>query len=354
MPIEKTVSVRSLNAKRGSILMEDASLILNNEGEVVCTSGSYPSSSGIVVAAALLALADSSDKDLYLPAIHAPPGPRTNCFSGNKAPIKTEIAAERKAAKEAKQKEAEGKKAAVAARKADGLAKKQEKRISSTKAKASTVAAKAKTLCSKLAEVMKSAAVPEAVHLHKKSKGVLGTAPINSPLAHTLSLSPQRKSMSAKKRVSVQSPLCSSYDKEDELSLDGSIMLFSSRSSGTSSTTTIEKEYNDVGTLLTPTALRHASLGRGNPAQRAAGDSAILPLLDVAVADRQKDVHLQELLLPMAAIKSRAHLRIRFVRRSALPGLQWFAPPATHGRILFWRAIKIMWGKGPEALQILY
>jgi hypothetical protein len=252
--------------------MEDAGLTLNDKGDVVGTSDLVPpSSSGTIVAAALLALADSSDEDLYLPAIHAPPDPRTNRFSGNKGPTKTIIAAERKAAKEAKQKEAEGKKAAAAACKADSLAKKQEKMISSAKAKASTAAAKAETLRSKLADVMKSAAIPEAAHHHKKSKGMLGTAPTNSPLAHTLPLSPKWKSMSAKKRVSMQSPLRSSYDKEDKLSLDGLIMLVSSRSSGTSSTTTIKREYGSADTLLTPTALQHVSLGRGNPAQGCGG-----------------------------------------------------------------------------------
>ncbi len=157
--------------------------------------------------------------------------------------------------KEVKQKEAEGKKAAAATCKADGLAKKQEKRISSAKAKASTAAAKAESLCSKLADVMKSAVVPEAVHHHKKSKGMLRTAPTNSPLTHTLPLSPQWKLMSAKKRVSVQSPLRSSYNKEDKLSLDGLIMLVSSRSSGTSLTTAVEREYGGADTLLMPTAL---------------------------------------------------------------------------------------------------
>jgi hypothetical protein len=38
---------------------------------------------------------------------------------------------------------------------------------------------------------------------------------------------------------------------------------------------------------------------------RAAGDSTILPPMDAAVAGRRKDVHLQELLLLMAAIKTR-------------------------------------------------
>jgi hypothetical protein len=107
----------------------------------------------------------------------------------------------------------------VATCKADGLAKKQEKRISSAKAKASTAAVKAEALRSKLVDVMKSAAVTEAAHHHKKSKGMLGTAPTNSPLAHTLPLSPQQKLMSAKKRVSVQSPLHSSYNEEDGLGL---------------------------------------------------------------------------------------------------------------------------------------
>ncbi len=73
--------------------------------------------------------------------------------------------------------------------------------------------------------------------------------------------------MSAKKRVSVQSPLRSSYNKEEELSLDGLIMLVSSRSSGTSSTTTVKREYGGADTLLMPTTLQHVSLGRGNPAQ---------------------------------------------------------------------------------------
>jgi hypothetical protein len=223
MPIKQTIFVRCPDAKRGSIFKGDGTgLTLNDKGEVVLAPGPLPaSSSGTVIAAALLALADSSDsnEDLYRPVIHAPPGPRTDCFS-KKAPTKTTIAAERKAAKEAKQKEAKDKKAAAAARKTDGLAKKQEKRISSAKAKASTAAAKAESIRSKLADVMKAAAVPEAAHLHKKSKGMLGNVPTNPPPAHTLSLSPQRKSMSAKKRVSLQSPLRPSYNKEDDCRLN--------------------------------------------------------------------------------------------------------------------------------------
>jgi hypothetical protein len=88
MPVKQTVTIRFSNAKRGSILMEDAGLILNNKGEVVRTSDSVPPSSSGTLVTALLALADSSNKDLYLPATHAPPGPCTNCFSGKKRSYK--------------------------------------------------------------------------------------------------------------------------------------------------------------------------------------------------------------------------------------------------------------------------
>jgi hypothetical protein len=54
-----------------------------------------------------------------LPLAHTP-----IVFSGNKGPTKTKIAVEREAAKEEKQKEAKGKKAAAAACNADGFAKK--------------------------------------------------------------------------------------------------------------------------------------------------------------------------------------------------------------------------------------
>ncbi len=98
MPIEQTIFVRCPDAKHGSISKGDGTgLTLNNKGEIGLAPGPLPaSSSGTVVAAALLALADSSnsDKDLYCPVIHAPPGPCTNRFP-KKAPTKTGIAAER-------------------------------------------------------------------------------------------------------------------------------------------------------------------------------------------------------------------------------------------------------------------
>jgi hypothetical protein len=181
-------------------------------------------------------------------------------ISPGKTPTKTKIAAECKAAKEMKKKEAKDKKAAAAARKSDSLVKNQEKMVSSAKAKASTAAAKAETLRNKLAEVMKAAAViPEAAHLHKKIKGMPRIYPTDSPSAHTLVLSPQRKPMSAKKRVSVQSPLRSSQGKGDDSSSDESMASVSSGSSGTL-TATVEK-------APTSKALWHASQGRNTPAQ---------------------------------------------------------------------------------------
>jgi hypothetical protein len=82
MPIKQTVFVRCPDTKRGSISKGDGTgLTLNDKGEVALAPGPFPaSSSGTVVAAALLALADSStsNENLYHPVIHAPPGPRTN------------------------------------------------------------------------------------------------------------------------------------------------------------------------------------------------------------------------------------------------------------------------------------
>ncbi len=42
MPVEQTISIRFSNAKRGSILMKDAGLTLNDNGEVVRTSDLAP------------------------------------------------------------------------------------------------------------------------------------------------------------------------------------------------------------------------------------------------------------------------------------------------------------------------
>jgi hypothetical protein len=129
MPVNQTALVRSLDAKCSSIVKGDGTgPTPNKKGEVESAPGPLPpSSSKTVITAALLAIADnsdSSDEDSFFPLIHAPPGPRTNCFPG-KTPTKTKIAAERKVAKEIKKKEAKVKKAAAATRKSDSLVKKK-------------------------------------------------------------------------------------------------------------------------------------------------------------------------------------------------------------------------------------
>jgi hypothetical protein len=123
--------------------------------------------------------------------------------------------AECRLAKEAKQKAAKDKKLTAATRKATNLTKKQECLISSTKSKAAKATAKADKLRLKLAKVTMAGtalAFPPSgntLHSHKKSKGSLGTLSIPSSPASPFLQSHQRKGVAAKKRVSVQSPLCS-------------------------------------------------------------------------------------------------------------------------------------------------
>jgi hypothetical protein len=159
--------------------------------------------------------------------IHAPPDARPNC-AGVHTSTKTEIAAKCRLAKEAKQKVAEDKKLAAVAPKATNLAKKQECLISSAKSKAAKATAKADKLRLKLAKVTMAGpalATPplgNTSHSHKKSKGFLGTSSITSSLASPFLQSPQRKRIAAKKRVSVQSPLCSTSQCSVELVSSGS------------------------------------------------------------------------------------------------------------------------------------
>jgi hypothetical protein len=167
--------------------------------------------------------------------IHAPPSVPPN-RAGIRASTKTEIAAECRLAKEAKQKAAKDKKLAAVARKAMNLTKKQERLISSAKSKAAMATAKADKLCLKLAKVTMAGtalAVPHSgntSHSHKKSKGFLGTLSITSSPASPFLQSPQRKGIVAKKRVSIQLPLHSTSQRLVELvfscsyssSLDGS------------------------------------------------------------------------------------------------------------------------------------
>ncbi len=142
-----------------------------------------------------------------------PPGARPN-HAGIRASTKTEIAAKRRLAKEAKQKAAKDKKHAAVAHKAANLMKKQECLISSAKSKVAKAKAKVDKLCLKLAEVTMAdatLAVPPSgntLHSHKKSTGFWGTLSITSSPASPFLQSPQRKGIAAKKRVSVQLPLC--------------------------------------------------------------------------------------------------------------------------------------------------
>ncbi len=119
-------------------------------------------------------------------------------------------------------------KLAAVACKAANLTKKQERLISSAKSKVAKATAKAYKLCLKLAEVTMAGAalaVPPSgntLHSHKKSKGFSGTSSITPFPASSFLQSPQRKGIAAKKRVSIQSPLCSSSQHSLKLVSSGS------------------------------------------------------------------------------------------------------------------------------------
>ncbi len=103
-----------------------------------------------------------------------------------------------KSAKEAKAKLAEVKKLAAAAKHADSIAKMQERQgflLSAAKAKAAKAVAKAEEL---LAAALNSAE-PVTPHLHKKSKGNLGTPSLSLGGSLIHHLSPQRRTSSDKK-----------------------------------------------------------------------------------------------------------------------------------------------------------
>jgi hypothetical protein len=146
--------------------------------------------------------------------IHAPPGPGPLC-TGAWSITKTQLQIKHRATKEAKVKAAEDKKLAIAGRRTEAQAKKQERQeklISSAKARAAKAVAKADELHIKLAETTKTPASlhgpgASTPHSHKKSKR---NAVIPSPCSGgppVFQQSPQRKTTSANKRVSVYSPL---------------------------------------------------------------------------------------------------------------------------------------------------
>ncbi len=143
--------------------------------------------------------------------IHAPPGP-CPLRTGARVPIKTQMAADRKAKRLVKKQAAEENKLTITACKVEREARKKEKLISAAKDKAAKASAKAEELRLKLAEVTNGRGSGPAVgrelahHPQKKSRGSAGQSVAETvALSHSY-LSPQRKGTTAKKRVSVRSP----------------------------------------------------------------------------------------------------------------------------------------------------
>ena len=183
--------------------------------------------------------ANGSDEDIDFDEFvtaqtFAPPGSRP--VRSGKALTKTQAAAARKAEKEAKWKEAEGKKSAAVARRVDAKNKKQEKLITAAETKAQKAVAKAEDLKSKLDDAKKlmegksPAPVSGGVQSNKKIRGEAGkSTPTSTTARASLVDSPQRKSFSAKKRVNIHSPY---RHRSLALSTGGSSESFSSSASG--------------------------------------------------------------------------------------------------------------------------
>ena len=126
--------------------------------------------------------------------------------------------------KEAKAIAVDKKRSAVAARKADMVLKQQKRLINFVEVKAAKATAKAAELCLQLAAAASAGAPPPAAtsHSHKKSKGSSGATTTTLVQSTPPQLSPQRKVMTANKRVSVlQSPLRSPF-RSPEGSTSGS------------------------------------------------------------------------------------------------------------------------------------
>ncbi len=111
MTSDLALSPTLVMAKCGTVLAADPS--------VATSMTSFSTKSGVIFQDNLALLSRLQE----LP-IHAPPGVRPSC-AGTRAPTKTEIAAECRLAKEAKQKAVEDKKLAAATCKATNLTKKQ-------------------------------------------------------------------------------------------------------------------------------------------------------------------------------------------------------------------------------------
>jgi hypothetical protein len=148
-------------------------------------------------------------------SILAPPGTRPIRLGGitKMAAIKTKLKAEKRLAKDKKAKEAEEKKAAVAACKLDAQDKKREKLILPTGARALKAAAKVESIHTQLVGVMSqgittSSTKISGTHVPEKSKGVSGQGTLSSPLFASLAhLHPQKKVASPKKKMMINCSL---------------------------------------------------------------------------------------------------------------------------------------------------
>jgi hypothetical protein len=134
------------------------------------------------------------------------------------------MAADRKAERLIKKQAAEEKKLAVAACKVEREVNKKEKLISNARDKAAKASAKAEELRLKLAEVINSGGSGAAAgqelahHPQKKSRGSTNQLVAGAlALSHSY-LSPQRKGMMTKKRLSVHSPHHFSHCRANSLS----------------------------------------------------------------------------------------------------------------------------------------
>ncbi len=174
---------------------------------VLATSGNlHPTS-----IAGAAAKGNDSNLDKYINSqSFAPPGACP--LRTGKTPTKTQAAAERKAKKEAKGKEAEGKKLVAAARRANAKNKKQERLITAAKTKAQKAVAKADELRKKLDNAKKAikkkspAFLTGGAQSNKKIKGAAGkSTPTSTTVIASFVKSPQCKAFSAKKRVDTHS-----------------------------------------------------------------------------------------------------------------------------------------------------
>jgi hypothetical protein len=125
-----------------------------------------------------------------------------------KSPMKTQAAADWKAEKEAKGKDAEEKKLAAAARRADAKNKKQEKLITAAETKAQKAVAKGNELRKKLDDAKKVIKEKSpALQCNKKIKGAAGkSTPTFTTATASFVESPQCKALSTKKWVNTHSP----------------------------------------------------------------------------------------------------------------------------------------------------